>query len=67
MKFYGFATALVMLLALQSCVPQRKFQDVQTVNERLLKENTDLKAQLAMMQSQTGDMSSKAAELQDRG
>jgi len=66
MKFYGFATALVMLLALQSCVPQRKFQDVQTVNERLLKENTDLKAQLAMMQSQTGDMSSKAAELQDR-
>jgi chemotaxis protein MotB len=66
MKVYGSILALVALLALQACVPQRKYQDVQTLNERLLKENADLKAQLAMTQSQTGDMSAKVADLQQR-
>ena len=65
MKAIG-AAALFALLILQACVPQRKFQDVQALNERLLKENAELKAQLTSIQSQTGDMSIKVADLQER-
>ena len=66
MKVYGFAAVLFALIFLQACVPQRKFQDVQSLNEVLLKENAELKSQMTSLQAQLSEMATNASDLQAR-
>ena len=66
MKFHGFAVVLFALIFLQACVPQRKYQDVQSLNEVLLKENAELKSQITSLQAQLSEMATNAADLQTR-
>ncbi|HZG00819.1 MAG TPA: OmpA family protein [Chitinophagales bacterium] len=66
MKVHGFAVILFALIFLQACVPQRKYQDVQSLNEVLLKENAELKSQMTSLQAQLSEMATNAADLQTR-
>ena len=66
MKVHGFAVVLFALIFLQACVPQRKYQDVQSLNEVLLKENAELKSQMTSLQAQLSEMATNAADLQTR-
>lgn len=66
MKASGLVGILFALFVLQACVPQRKYQDVQSLNERLLKENADLKTQLTALQAQVSELAANASDLQAR-
>ncbi len=56
--------ALLFVLTLASCVPARKFQDVQTLNEKLLKDNNECKASKAELQVMYDDLNEKYIRLQ---
>jgi chemotaxis protein MotB len=56
--------AWLFVLTLASCVPARKFQDMQTLNEKLLKDNNECKTAKADLQVMYDDLNEKYGRLQ---
>jgi len=58
-------TIIIFIITLASCVPARKFQDVQTLNEKLLKENNECKTSRSELQDKYDDLNDKYINLQE--
>ena len=58
-------TIIIFIITLASCVPARKFQDVQTLNEKLLKENNECKTSRSELQDKYDDLNDKYVNLQE--
>lgn len=56
--------AFLFVMTLASCVPARKFQDVQSLNEKLLKDNNDCNTSKADLQTKYDDLNEKHTRLQ---